>query len=102
MLFNFSHGSLRRLAMNATGASGWSNIERLGTMFPNLEELYLADNDMRDLPFILDESDDNSCSSTHAKGSETAAHSFVTGIKILLFKFIYILLFNIYLAPSML
>lgn len=51
------HPHLKRLAMNATGARGWAGVALLDQLFPQLEELYLAENDMRDLPFILDEED---------------------------------------------
>jgi len=72
--------------MNACGARGWGNMSRLGSKFPNLEELYVAENDMRDLPFILDENSKeiHSCTdSGFVEGTNTDdQHSFVTGATI--------------------
>jgi predicted DNA-binding protein len=42
--------NLRVLALNACTIQSWKVFERINHFLPNLEELYLANNDLSDLP----------------------------------------------------
>eukprot|EP00520_Triparma_pacifica_P017840 CAMPEP_0118652108 /NCGR_PEP_ID=MMETSP0785-20121206/11140_1 /TAXON_ID=91992 /ORGANISM="Bolidomonas pacifica, Strain CCMP 1866" /LENGTH=589 /DNA_ID=CAMNT_0006544599 /DNA_START=78 /DNA_END=1845 /DNA_ORIENTATION=+ len=44
--------NLKRLVINKTGIKGWNAVEALGAVFPNLTELYCADNDLADVDIV--------------------------------------------------
>jgi Leucine-rich repeat (LRR) protein len=45
-----SFKALRVLALNSCGLQSWAGIQLLDAFMPSLQELYLADNDLSDLP----------------------------------------------------
>jgi Leucine-rich repeat (LRR) protein len=50
-----SLNALRLLALNACGISSWAEVQLLEPWLPSLEELYLSENSLTDLPRLHDE-----------------------------------------------
>jgi Leucine-rich repeat (LRR) protein len=60
--------------LNATGISSWSSVQLLEQYLPAIEELYLTDNDLWDMPYIDVESMNND-----VNGAVSTSKSFISG-----------------------